>query len=299
MVFVLVVVFSYSEAIISGVSALAGNSQYVGWRWFVLLIDALIIAATGLLKRRIAKVDGNGNRLWGSWALGACLAIAVDLVLLASGEAITVWGDLVAATLFVAAMGILLISALNGDPDTVLSPARRRERPADWIRARSVIPLIVGTYAGYVAGTIWTDVLNVDVVRTLDTAKAAEIFQRPVAEQLDLLDKLCSGAINPEFFAQMCGVIPLLLIAIGIEYGYFRRTLREPAARAATIITIALLCIGLVFALSALLKSGKGCGDVLTGWHEYLAFVLTVQSAAIGLVMLVWLLVVNSPGDDD
>jgi hypothetical protein len=106
------------------------------------------------------------------------------------------------------------------------------------------------------------------------------------------------GAVNPAFFSQVAGVIPLLLVTLGIEFGYFRNAFREPAQRAATIVTVALLCIGLVFALSAVLKSGQGCGDVLTQWHEYLAFVVSVQSGVIGLATLVWLLVVNSPGDD-
>jgi hypothetical protein len=96
----------------------------------------------------------------------------------------------------------------------------------------------------------------------------------------------------------MCGVIPLLLVTLGIELGYFRHTFREPAQRAATIVTVALLGVGLAFALSALLKSGHGCGNVLSPWHEYLAFVVTIQSSAVGLATLVWLLVVNSPSDE-
>ncbi|HZA12341.1 hypothetical protein [Mycobacterium sp.] len=299
LVFVLVVLFSYSEEIIAGIVTVAGKPEVSWWRWLVVLFDIVIIAATGLLKRRIAAADGDGNRLWGWWAAGACLALAVDLVLLAVGDVITVWGDLVASTLFVVAMGMLLISALNGDPETVLSPARRRARPPDWIRARSVVPLIVGTYVGYVAAAIWSDVLDTDVMRTLDTAKAAEIFSLPLAEQLPVLAQLCSGAVNPHLFAQMSTVIPLLLVALGIESGYFRSSFREPAQRAATITTVSLLCIGLVLALSAVVKSGNGCGNILTGWHEYLAFVVSVQASAIGLVTLVWLLVVNSRPDDE
>ncbi len=295
LVFILVIVFSYSEEFVGGVFELVGNPEPRGWRWLVLPVDMLIVAATGWLKWRIAARDGGGQRLWGWWVAGALITIAVDVVLLAREDDTTFGEDLVASTLFIGAMAILLISALNADPMAVFSANKRAALRNDWFRARSVVPLVIGTYAAYIAATIWADVLDPEVVRELDAETEAEIAALPLTEQQGLYELLCWGAVNPAFFAQVSGVIPLLLVTLGIEFGYFRHAFREPAQRAATIITVALLCVGLVFSLSAVLKDAQGCGDVLPAWHEYLAFVVSVQATAIGLATLVWLLVVNSP----
>lgn len=296
--FALVVVFSYSEDLVAAATEITADGEAEGWRWFVLPIDVVILAATGLMKRRIAAGDSDGARLWKWWWSGVALALAVDLVLLVVEDYLRLGGDLVASTLFTAALAMVLISSLNGDPMTVFSAARRKAQPRDWLRAQSVVPLIIGTYASYLAATLWSDELDADVVRTLEPERASEIFALPWVEQLPILEQSCSGAINQEFFAQMCGVIPLLMVTLGIEFGYFRNAIREPAQRAATIMTVSLLSIGLGFALSALLKGGHGCGDVLSPWHEYLAFVVTVQASGVGLATLVWLLVVNSPSHE-
>jgi hypothetical protein len=142
LVFVLVVVFSYSEEIVSAAFEMAGMPEPSGWRWIVLVVDGILLAATGWLKRRIAAADGDRQHLWGWWVLGATLTVAVNLFLLASEGRINVWGDPVASTLFVAAMGILLISTLNADPMTIVSAAKRSARRSDWLRARSVVPLM-------------------------------------------------------------------------------------------------------------------------------------------------------------
>jgi hypothetical protein len=297
--FVLVVLFSYSEDLVAAGAELAVGGEPQGWRWFVLPFDVVILAATGLLKRRIAEGDGDGARLWKWWWFGVALALAVDVMLLLTEEYLRLAGDLVASTLFSVALAIVLISSLNGDPMTIFSAARRKTQPRDWLRTRSVVPLIIGTYASYLAATLWSDELDDDVVRALEPERAHEIFSLPWVQQLPILEQSCSGAINQEFFAQMCGVIPLLLVTLGIEFGYFRHAIREPAQRAATIMTVSLLSIGLAFALSALLKGGHGCGDVLSPWHEYLAFAFTVQACAVGLATLVWLLVVSSPSEGE
>lgn len=86
-------------------------------------------------------------------------------------------------------------------------------------------------------------------------------------------------------------MIPLLLVALGVEAGFFQRVMREPAPRSMAITTIFVLCIGEVLALSALPKSGKGCGDVLYEWHEYIAFIFTLEACFVALVTLVWVLI--------
>jgi hypothetical protein len=63
-----------------------------------------------------------------------------------------------------------------------------------------------------------------------------------------------------------------------------------------TIVSIVILCIGEALAISALPTDNEGPGDVLHGWHEYTAFVLTVQGVAVVLTILVWALVDESSG---
>jgi hypothetical protein len=103
--------------------------------------------------------------------------------------------------------------------------------------------------------------------------------------------------IHQEYFAQLSQIIPLLLVAIGLEAHFFERLLTEPVQRAMTIVSIVILCIGEALAISALPTDNEGPGDVLYGWHEYSAFVLTVQGVAIVLAILVWALVDEPPRD--
>ncbi len=110
-----------------------------------------------------------------------------------------------------------------------------------------------------------------------------------------VLSQLCEGAISPAFFQQIVGVLPVLLLTLGIEFNYFRRTLTDAGQRAATAATVTVLAVGLVGALSTLPWDGQGCGDVLSSWHEYFAFLFAVQGIFTGLATLVWLLVSSTP----
>ena len=101
-------------------------------------------------------------------------------------------------------------------------------------------------------------------------------------EQMSVLSQLCEGAISPVFFHQVVGVLPVLLLTLGIEFNYFRRTLTDAGQRAATAATVTVMAAGLVGALSTLPWDGQGCGDVLSSWHEYMAFLLAVQAIFTG-----------------
>jgi len=132
-------------------------------------------------------------------------------------------------------------------------------------------------------------------MRALDPETAAEVAAMPVSEQIALLSQLCEGAISPTFFHQVVGVLPVLLLTLGIEFNYFRRTLTDAGQRAATAATVTVMAAGLVGALSTLPWDGQGCGDVLSSWHEYVAFLFAVQGIFTGLATLVWLLVSSTP----
>ena len=87
----------------------------------------------------------------------------------------------------------------------------------------------------------------------------------------------------------------MLLVAVGLEARFFERLLDEPRQRAMTIFAVVMLCVGEALAISALPKSNQGCDDLLSGWHEYTAFVLTLEACFVALATLMWALI--SPSD--
>lgn len=288
LVFVWVGAYTYSEDVIDivkDVTASMGTPRFPHWVWVwaPLAVDIVLIAASWPLKRRFAASDGDGGRLWGWWTSGALLTVAVHLMMDLTEphqlNAATVWLNILASLLFVIAMGMLLTSALNADPMTLFSWPLREARPRDWIRTHSVLPLIVGTFFGYLATPLWYPVI------TMHTS--------PVGSSAG---STCAPSIDPAYFAQMSSVIPLLLITLGMEFNYIRRTeddtVQEPIQRAAPILTVILLCLAEVLSFSALVgNNGCGLGAV---WHEYFALIITAQASAIGLATIVWLLL-SSP----
>ncbi|MBV9639841.1 MAG: hypothetical protein JO330_09850 [Mycobacteriaceae bacterium] len=280
-----VIAFTYSEDVVDAINDVTdaiGEPRLPGWVWVwvPLALDAVLILASWPLKRRIAKSDGDSGRLWGWWISGALLTVAVHLMWILTEphrvNLATVWLHLLASFLFVIAMGILLTSALNADPITLFSLQLRDAHPRDWIRAHSTLPLIVGTFFGYVATPLWYPKIL--------------LHSSPIGSSGD---QGCPPVIDPQYFAQMTQVIPLLLITLGIEFNYIRQAqaVQEPVQRAAPILTVILLCIAEGLAFSALMKK-DACG-LGAAWNEYIALVVTVQAAAIGLATFVWLLLTS------
>jgi hypothetical protein len=177
----------------------------------------------------------------------------------------------------------------------LFSTARRSAEQTDWARVRAVVPLVIGTFACYIAATAFDDFFDLDTVRVLDPAVEAEVAAMPIAERLGAFATLCEGAVSPAFFQQVVKVFPVLLLTIGVEFNFFRRALNEPAQRAAAAATVAVMAIGLALAVSTLPWADAGCGGVLGYWHEHLTFVVSVQGVATGLATLMWLLVASTP----
>lgn len=292
-VFLMLFAFSYSEQLISGLYPVVGQDDHAGWRVAVIVVDALVLGLVGLLKRDITRADGDAPRLWGWWSAGVAVLLGVDVLRLVSQESIQ--ADLLIATVYAAGMGLTMAASLNADPLTLLSTARQVALPTDWARVRAIVPLVLGTWVCYLAASAFVDFFDVDTMRTLDPQTAADVAAMPVSEQIALLSQLCEGAISPTFFHQVVGVLPVLLLTLGIEFNYFRRTLTDAGQRAATAATVTVMAAGLVLALSTLPWDGQGCGDVLSDWHEYVAFLLAVQGVFTGLATLVWLLVSSTP----
>lgn len=302
-VFVLLFVFSYSEEIIGLLFDLAGFGKHndwrshLGWRLGLLAIEVAALAVVGLKKRSIERADGDGPRLWRMWWGGFAVLILLDAVLSELPFMPSVWVLVAAAIVIAASMGVLMATSLNADPRTLLSAERRAAHPTDWRRTRAVVPLVVGTFASYVAAIAYTRLIDTDTVRTLPADIAEQAAALPLAERLSVLQQVCENAIGQVYFQHVVEVIPLLLLTLGLEFNYFRRNLRDPAHRVTTAATVALMSAALVFAMSTLPYDGEGCYDVLTDWHEFLAFVISVQGIFVGLATLVWLLVASTPDD--
>ncbi|MDT5153559.1 MAG: hypothetical protein QOI01_5292 [Mycobacterium sp.] len=294
-VFLMLFAFSYSEQLVSELFPSSGDGGHVAWRIAVIVVDAAVLAVVGVMKRAVTRADGDVPRLWGWWWTGVVVLIGVDALRLIPLESIRV--DVLTASIYAAAMGLTMAASLNADPLTLLSSERRVALPIDWARARAIVPLVVGAWLCYLAASAYVDYFDVDTARALDPSTEARIVELPMSEQMSVLSQLCRGAISPVFFQQVVGVIPVLLLALGVEFNYFRRTLTDGGQRAATAATVTVLAAGLVGSLSTLPWDGQGCGDVLSRSHECIAFLLAVQAVFTGLATLVWLLVASTPDD--
>ena len=292
-VFLMLFAFSYSEQVVSGLFPVVGGGGQTAWRVAVVVVDAAVLGLVGRMKRVITQADGDAPRLWGWWWTGVVILLGVDVFRLFPLHSIQV--DVVAATVYAVAMGWTMAASLNADPLALFSTARRVALPTDWMRVRAVVPLVLGTWLCYLAASAFVDYFDVDTLRVIDPATAEEVADLPLPQQMAVLSQLCEGAISPVFFNQIVGVMPVLLLTLGIEFNYFRRTLIDAGQRAATAATVTVMAAGLVGALSTLPWDGQGCDDVLSSWHEYLAFLFAVQGIFTGLATLVWLLVASTP----
>jgi hypothetical protein len=286
--------FAFSDEGVTAVLEAFGRDDSAA-QVIVIAVDAAILLAVGVLKRTIDRIDGGAPGLWGWWWTGTVTILAIDLLLSLIGAHPPVWVDQVLAVLLALATGLVLASALNADPLTLVSARKRAEMPLDWQRVRAVVPLVIGSYAAYAGAGLWWDARSIDVMRELDPAIAAEVQTIPISLRGQFYVFSCWGAVSPRYFDQMAYVIPMLLITLGIEAGFFRRRLRDPIQRVSTGAVVLVMSLGLIGALSTLPWEGVGCGQVLSKWHEYIVFVLTLQAVFIGLTTLVWQLLVALP----
>jgi hypothetical protein len=294
-VFLLLFVFSYSEDIVFAVLDATGNDHVLGWIIGLVGLDAAVLAVVGLLKREIAQADGEGQRLWRPWWIAFATVVVFDVLLILLPEEHSLWLDIAMSVVMACLMGVLMSLSLNASPLVLFSRERRAVAPDDWERVRAVVPLVIGTFVLYLASTAFDDFFDLDTVRVLEPQVAAEVAALPLEDQLHANATLCEDAVSSAFFQQVVKVIPLLLLTLGVEFNYFRRTLAEPVQRAAAAATVTVMSIGLSLAISTLPWGGSGCGEVLGYWHEYLTFVVSVQGVATGLATLVWVLVVSDP----
>jgi hypothetical protein len=151
----------------------------------------------------------------------------------------------------------------------------------DWRKVRTSIPVLVGVFAAYLAGTAWDFVLIHARYQNGGTPTNC-------------------GAIDQQYFAQMAQVIPVLLIALGVERRFFAALLGNKISRAMTVLTITILSVAET--LAALVRPNKCNEALLNEWHEFATFELTIAAVVVGLATLVWSIFVevndisSSPG---
>ena len=181
-VFLLLFAFSYSEDFVAAALEATGRDHVAGWIVGLVGFDVSVLAVVGLLKRVIARADNDGPRLWRWWWISFSAVVALDVFLILLPEQHSLWIDLASSLAVAALMGILMMVSLNADPLTLFSGIRRSAEPTDWARVRAVVPLVIGTFACYIAATAFDDFFDLDTVRTLDPEMEAEVAAMPIAE---------------------------------------------------------------------------------------------------------------------
>jgi hypothetical protein len=254
-VFLLLVVLAFSDEFLSAVVDAIGVQQDV--RWLVAPIDFILLLTVLIQKRSFRrKVKGQrriGVLLW--WFFGAALTIGVDVVGVLV-RAHPIWFDLLSYLVYVFALALLLAATVDANPWMFVSAGRRSARPAEWIRVRGAVPLLVGTLGAYLATAWW------------------EFW-------------LSKQGIEREFFAQMSQVIALLIVALGVEVQFFRSAATDPSQRAMAVLSLSILALGEVMSLSALTVKRSYL------WHDYLAFIITAEACLVALSTLIWVLIVR------
>ncbi|MEV3902371.1 hypothetical protein AB0K11_08600 [Mycobacterium sp. NPDC050551] len=199
----MVFVFSYSEQLVSQLFPPNDTGGQLAWRIAVIVVDAAVLGAVGVMKRAVTRADGDGPRLWGWWWTGVVILIGIDALRLIPLESIRI--DVLTATVYAAAMGVTIAASLNADPLTLLHSGRRVSLPVDWGRVRAIVPLVVGAWLCYLAASAYVDYFDVATARSLDPELEAEVMELPFTEQMSVLSQLCEGAISPVFFQQVVG----------------------------------------------------------------------------------------------
>ena len=289
-VLLLVFGFSYSSDVVAAVLEFFGATTRTAWVIGFVGVDAVILLIVARFKRVIDGAEQGPPRRWRTWWIWFGIVAVINTVTGCLPQHHRMWIDLATSVMFAVAMGVLIAVSLNADPLTLVSAGRRAARPADWVHVRAVVPLVVGTFAAYLAATVFDDFFDADTVRVLDPATAAEVDAQDLADRVYTMGTLCESAVSPVFYHQIVVVVPVLLLALGVEVNFFRRTLRDPVLRAVTVTTVSVMAMALVLGLSILPYDGRGCGNVPTYWHEYLTFVVAVQGITIGLATLIWVL---------
>jgi hypothetical protein len=268
----LVVGFTFSDDVVEFLCDITGNSQAANAPWLIFLFDMLLVLATAALKWRISGGTTDPRTflrrlLTGWWAAGAGLAAIAHPILIATadwraglGDTASVWISLLASMVFVAAMTLLLLSALGEGTSS-----------RGWI-----VPLVIGTAVVQIATALWYPVIDIE------RGCGGDVSPSYFSEMANIL------------------AVVLLTLGVEMNFVRRSAGARDVGQRVAPVLTVILLCIGLALSFSMLVKAdlGKLCGLAAT-WHQYIAFAVSAQALAVGLATLVWLMLVDAVDADD
>ena len=213
-VFALVIGFTYSDDLVEFLVDITGGTS-ANWRWVVVVIDLALVAGTAVLKWHMTSPPppvGEFLRrlLSGWWAVGAAMVIGIHLLLLTTASpgqrwsvADSAWLTLLTTTAFVAAMGLLLVSALGAH-----STSR------GWIT-----PVVIGTFVVQVASALWYPVIDAD--RNCAGEISTDYFNGMVQ-------------VLPVF---------LITLGLEVNYLRGSKGIREPGQRAVPVLTVVVLCV--------------------------------------------------------
>lgn len=275
---------AFSEELAQGLYEAIANPSYQQLRplWALPALDALLLLLFLAVAVRQWRRAADGPRrslvLW--WMAAAMGTIGLDVMLemvarsrYAKLPGAMMWIDIASSMAYVALSAILLATTFG------IVPARRRTRDvSDEARERregfgAALPLLIGTLAAYIAGAIWD--------RYLECTHGVPYSS-------------CGGSINTEYFAQLSQVIPILLIAVGLESRLYRRIIDGPAY-GMVIVAVLVLTFGEILAITALTRAdGQAPGVTLNGWHEYFAFVVSIEALFVGVATLIWAITLRS-----
>ncbi|MBN6034072.1 hypothetical protein [Amycolatopsis sp. 195334CR] len=286
-IFMVLIALAFSDEFLS-IFLQVGSLSSIGSDWVLIGVDAGLLAIILLVKALFRRrIKGNRSRrdIWTWWFVGAALTLALDLATALfpghlyqverarvpgeppNKDGIPVWFDLMANLAFTIGLALVLMATLHASPSLVFSRKRREGNKEEVRRLCATIPLLVGTLVAYFATTWWQQDLD-DPPTTSGCP----------CDQPTLIDQ--------EFFAQMSQVLALLIVALGIEVGFFRRFISDTGRAPIAVFAISTLCIGDILALSALVKPI----EYLQSWHVYAAFILSIEACAVAFCTVIWVL---------
>ncbi len=242
--------------------------------WHLVLVDAGLLLAVGLLGRRARPHDGArlpheaGAHFF---VAGAALMLLLDVLWVDAVDNANIergW-KIALSLVWIVPLALLACYVLAVDPLKLWVAFRRAERPpvadpndplhAELVRARdkvvSTLPLVIGVAATYIAQELYF-------------------------EELPRIDR--------EYFAQMSEVIPVLLVALAIDASFLSAEARVSTTRwAISVYAVTVLVAAEALAISALPVDNKSEGELLYHAHQYLAFSLTIYGCFVALAALV------------
>ena len=261
-VFLLVIGFTHSDDIVEFLCDITGHPNFGGLQWLIFALDCLLVLGAAGLKWRIDGPTNPGvflrRLVTGWWGVAAALVVSAHLLLIAFARQRAALGDTGAIWVSIFA-SLVFVAAMTALLKSVAGQARGSKR---WL-----VPLAVGAFVAQFAALIWYPAIN-----------------HPGG---------CAGEVSPAYFGNMGQIIPVVLLALGVELNYIRRStkVRDIGYRVTPVFTVFLLCVAELLAFSILVRSEQGSCGVAAVWHEYIAFVITAQALTIGLATVFWLLV--------